>query len=340
MAQPLDLPSFYTPCPARLNPNLEAARVHTRQWAQSMGMLGTPVDEGVPKVWGDCAFEAMDYALLCAYTHPDAPAPELDLVTDWYVWVFYFDDHFLQVFKRTRDMDGARQYLARLPSFMPPDGGAPSLEPVNPVERGLADLWARTVPGPPPAGVHRGPPEGRRRPLVGGAGRARGQRPRPGPGVRLPTAAGAEDFIEMRRLTAGTDLTAIYLLLTAGRDLPAELHEHRVMRELVNTFGDQYALINDIYSYRREIDHEGEVDNSVLVVRDFLDCPLQTAVDIVGDLAWYLGDPPRCTGTRRYDVSEVPDPAAPLVALGGASRGRAVSPSVPLRAGRGAGPGR
>ena len=54
----------------------------------------------------------MDYALLCSYTHPDAPGPELDLITDWYVWVFYFDDHFLEMFKRNPGPRG-RQGLPR-----------------------------------------------------------------------------------------------------------------------------------------------------------------------------------------------------------------------------------
>ena len=79
----------------------------------------------------------MDYGLLCAYTHPDSLGPELDLVTDWYVWVFYFDDHFLDVYKRTRDQAGGRAYLERLPLFMPLDLDAPKPEPTNPVERGL-----------------------------------------------------------------------------------------------------------------------------------------------------------------------------------------------------------
>src|SRR5207247_1133311 len=89
------------------------------------------------------------YALLCAYTHPDATSRDLDLVTDWYVWVFYFDDHFVELFKRTRDLPGARAHLDRLGAFMPTDG-AISETPANPVERGLADLWARTVPSHSP----------------------------------------------------------------------------------------------------------------------------------------------------------------------------------------------
>jgi len=69
----------------------------------------------------------------------------LDLVTDWYVWVFYFDDHFLELFKRSRDLDGARAYLDALRAFMPADGQIND-KPANPVEAGLADLWSRTVP--------------------------------------------------------------------------------------------------------------------------------------------------------------------------------------------------
>ncbi|HEU4533663.1 MAG TPA: germacradienol/geosmin synthase, partial [Polyangiaceae bacterium] len=91
--QPFELPDFYVPWPARLNPNLEAARAHSKAWAREFGILDPP--KGEPEVWDEAKFDAMDYALLCAYTHPEAPSPELDLVTDWYVWVFYFDDHFL-----------------------------------------------------------------------------------------------------------------------------------------------------------------------------------------------------------------------------------------------------
>src|SRR5260370_891672 len=69
-------------------------------------------------------------------------------MTDWYVWVFFFDDHCLETFKRSKDVGGAREYLGRLGAFMPVD--SPDLlatpEPTNPVEAGLANLWARTVP--------------------------------------------------------------------------------------------------------------------------------------------------------------------------------------------------
>ncbi|HEX2300959.1 MAG TPA: germacradienol/geosmin synthase, partial [Pseudonocardiaceae bacterium] len=144
--QPFELPDFYMPYPARLNPALEGAREHSKAWAYQMGILGAEGGSDDPVIWDEAKFDAMDYALLCAYTHPDTPSHELDLVTDWYVWVFYFDDHFLDIYKRPQDQVGAKEYLDRLPAFMPIDPTDAVPEPTNPVERGLIDLWSRTVP--------------------------------------------------------------------------------------------------------------------------------------------------------------------------------------------------
>lgn len=130
---PFDLPDFYTPYPARLNPNVGEARAHSKEWALSMDMIGVPQQGTV--IWDERDFDAHDYALLCAYTHPDATPSDLNLITDWYVWVFYFDDHFLELYKRARDLAAARVYLDRLPAFMPVDGDI-TAEPTNPVERG------------------------------------------------------------------------------------------------------------------------------------------------------------------------------------------------------------
>ena len=49
---------------------------------------------------------------MCAYTHPDCDGAALDLITDWYVWVFFFDDDFLEQFKYSRDLP-ARESVRR-----------------------------------------------------------------------------------------------------------------------------------------------------------------------------------------------------------------------------------
>jgi germacradienol/geosmin synthase len=139
--QAFRLPRFYLPYPARLNPNLDRAREHAAEWAHRMGMLTAPKPGG-GVVWTEPELAAMDYPLMCAYTHPDCDARVLEVITDWYVWVFFFDDHFLETFKYARDLGGAKTYLDRLELFMtdePP-------EPQNPAEAGLNDLWQRTIP--------------------------------------------------------------------------------------------------------------------------------------------------------------------------------------------------
>jgi germacradienol/geosmin synthase len=56
------------------------------------------------------------------------------------------------------------------------------------------------------------------------------------------------------------------------------------MRALVNAAADAAALMNDIVSYRKELELEGELNNGLLVVQRFLDCDLQQAVNVVNDL--------------------------------------------------------
>ncbi|HKS43806.1 MAG TPA: terpene synthase family protein [Amycolatopsis sp.] len=265
--QPFELPRFYTPYPARLNPNLAQAREHSKAWAAGMDMI----DE---VIWDEQDFDSHDYALLCAYTHPDAPGPVLDLVTDWYVWVFYFDDHFLDRYKRTRDLAGARRYLDRLPAFMPVDGESTE-EPGNPVERGLADLWRRTVPGRS-ADWRRRFAESTRNLLNESlwelANINEGRLPNP------------IEYIEMRRKVGGAPWSANLVEHAVGAEVPAAIAGTRPMRVLRDTFSDGVHLRNDLFSYEREVTDEGELANCVLVFEKFLGLPTQQAADAVNDL--------------------------------------------------------
>jgi germacradienol/geosmin synthase len=59
-SQPFKLPDFYLGWPARLNPNLESARVHTKEWSRQVGILDTPASDKTPEIWSDSKFDAMD----------------------------------------------------------------------------------------------------------------------------------------------------------------------------------------------------------------------------------------------------------------------------------------
>ncbi|MER5970556.1 family 2 encapsulin nanocompartment cargo protein terpene cyclase [Streptomyces sp. NPDC002055] len=269
MTQPFELPDFYLPHPARLNPHVEEARTHSKEWARRMGMV-----EG-SGIWDEHDLDSHDYALLCAYTHPDADGPELSLVTDWYVWVFFFDDHFLEAFKRTQDRDGGKEYLDRLPLFMPMDLTAGTPEPVNPVEAGLADLWARTVPS------------------MSQEWRARFAESTENllneslwelSNINADRIPNPVEYIEMRRKVGGAPWSAGLVEHAVGAEIPAVIAESRPMRVLKDTFSDGVHLRNDLFSYQRETEEEGELSNGVLVLETFLDCTTQQAADSVNDL--------------------------------------------------------
>ena len=71
--QPFKLPEFYVPWPARLNPHLDAARAHSKTWAREVGIIAREGEERSSDIWKEHDLDSHDYALLCAYTHPEAP---------------------------------------------------------------------------------------------------------------------------------------------------------------------------------------------------------------------------------------------------------------------------
>ncbi|AXG79087.1 germacradienol/geosmin synthase [Streptomyces paludis] len=255
--------------PARLNPHLEEARAHSTEWARGMGML-----EG-SGVWEESDLAAHDYALLCAYTHPDCDGPDLSLVTDWYVWVFFFDDHFLEVYKRPQDREGGKAYLERLAAFMPMDLADGFPEPTNPVEAGLADLWARTVPSMSPAWRKR---------FAESTENLLNESDWELSNINAERVANPVEYIEMRRKVGGAPWSAGLVEFAAGAEIPAALADSRPLRVLKDTFSDAVHLRNDLFSYQREIEEEGELSNGVLVLETFLGCTTQEAADAVNDL--------------------------------------------------------
>ncbi|MER7776780.1 germacradienol/geosmin synthase Cyc2 [Streptomyces sp. NPDC096191] len=266
--QPFELPHFYLPHPARLNPHLDEARAHSTAWAREMGML-----EG-SEVWEQSDLDAHDYGLLCAYTHPDCDGPALSLITDWYVWVFFFDDHFLERFKRTQDRVGGKAHLDRLPLFMPPDPTTGMPEPENPVEAGLADLWTRTVPAMSA--------DWRRRFAVA-TEHLLNESLWELSNINEGRIANPVEYIEMRRKVGGAPWSA-GLVEYATAEVPAAVAGSRPLRVLMETFSDSVHLRNDLFSYQREVEDEGELSNGVLVLETFFGCTTQEAAELVNDV--------------------------------------------------------
>ena len=272
--QSFKIPEFYMPCPARVNPHGEQARAHSKVWAHDMGMFCSSQNVDGYGIWDERTFDAADVGSLVALTHPDATAAELELLADWYVWLLYLHDS-SQVFDGN-DLAGARKYVKRLPAFMPMDvTAAPVEEPANPAERGLADLWPRTVPTRSAQWRHRFFEH-----ILSQAEET--VRERFHIAQDKNRVLDPIEYIDMRRQAGAWLWKADLVEHALGIEIPAELYKTRPIRVLNETFADSAHLRKDILSYQADVD-QGKANNGVVVVRNFLDCDPQRAADIVNN---------------------------------------------------------
>lgn len=265
--QPFVMPALALPTDARINPHRATAAEHATVWAREMGMLG---DAGAG-MWTEKDLRSHDYPLMCAYSHPDADADELALITQWYTWIFFFDDYFLQRFKKTGDRDAAIAHLDRTLAVL---AGADPAADASPVETALADLWARSLPGMSESWRDR---------FTAVTAALLEDSLVELDSITAHRVPGPIEYIELRRRVGGAPWSAALVEHTVG-ELPARLVGTRPVRVLTDTFADAVHLRNDLFSYQREIGEEGEPHNAVLVVEEFLGCPTQRAADMVADL--------------------------------------------------------
>jgi germacradienol/geosmin synthase len=92
------------------------------------------------------------------------------------------------------------------------------------------------------------------------------------------------DYIEMRRRTFGAEMTSSLARLAHADVIPPVAFATRVMHELETAAHDYAGFTNDLFSYQKEIEFEGELHNMVLVVENFLNIDRWKARDVVADL--------------------------------------------------------
>ncbi|MCZ9347163.1 terpene synthase family protein, partial [Streptomyces sp. TRM76130] len=264
---PSRIPDIHMPFPLTLSPALDGSRRHLSAWALRMGMLS----EGV---WDEDKLLSCDLPLCAAGLDPDATQDQLDLASGWLAFGTYGDDYYPLVYGHRRDLAAARLTTARLSACMPLDG-EPVPPPANAMERSLIDLWARTTAGMTPE---------QRRPLKSAvdtmteawlwelANQIHHRVPDP------------VDYLEMRRATFGSDFTLGLCRAGHGPAVPPEVYLSGPVRSLENAAIDYACLLNDVFSYQKEIEYEGEVHNAILVVQNFFGIDYPAALRVVHDL--------------------------------------------------------
>ncbi len=222
-------------------------------------------------IWDEPRFIGIDLAHCAAMINADGTLEQVCLATDWLTWGTYGDDYYPVAFGATRDLARAKALNERLKLVM----REPAPEPVEPMERGLADLWRRTA-GNLPERARAGFRAAVEDMIDSWVWELENQIAN-----RIPDPI---DYIEMRRKTFGSDMTASLARLAAAEVVPEEIYQTRVMRELETAAQDYACFTNDLFSYQKEIEFEGELHNMVLVVENFLDVDRVTARAVVLDL--------------------------------------------------------
>ncbi|MFI6767314.1 hypothetical protein [Streptomyces sp. NPDC050355] len=267
------VPEFLMPYPERENPHLDATAEHTRAWARRMGLFTDGLAPGAPPAWSESRYDAINFPLFTAMTHPQASRDELDLITDWYVWGFHFDDLIAKTFKHGRDPDGAYRLIDRVTSLF----ASPTRDfhPHNCVERGLADLFprsARALAQPLRDRFYQATLD-----MVNSwtweLANAEHQ--------RIPDPI---EYIDTRRRTGGGAFFVTLARYAGGDAVPASLLDTEHLRGIADAVIDSALLRNDIFSYHQEIAYEGELTNSLVIAQHTFGYDLQTAVEHINEL--------------------------------------------------------
>lgn len=221
-------------------------------------------------VWDEPTFDSMDFALFAASIHPDATAPILDLLCDWYVWLFSVDDA-IDGANESDGFAGAKRYLSRMTAMV----AAPDADPADPAERGLADAWRRTVGVASPAWLAR----------MGDDLRICLQEMRWAlANIDRSRVANPIEYIDTRRLYGGMNWTADLVELGCAAELAPDLVALRPVWQLRECFGDTACLRNDVVSLRKEVEAGEALSNGVVLVQAFLGCDVGMALKVVHDL--------------------------------------------------------
>lgn len=133
-----------SPFPYQVNEHAELARTQLAAWARDVGL--------VHKESARQRFEKADFGWFVAMVYPTASAPHLELMADWFAWLFLVDDQ-LDDGGFGRDQDWVRRSVDLMRAILENPG---TVAPDVPAAiTSLSELWLRTSADASAAWRHR-----------------------------------------------------------------------------------------------------------------------------------------------------------------------------------------
>lgn len=255
MKENMSLPSLFCPFPSAINKHAETVHQQTLKWVLCFNLVG-----------GDEAYQRLcksKFGWLVARAYPDAPLEELQIVSDWTIWLFILDDYFDELAKQPNQLadictkfidilkgsnvtireetlaDGLRDIRQRLLQKVTPEW---MLRFIGRVEECLKSwVWEVT-------------------------NRVYGITP------DLAT------YIKMRPFTGGLYTVIEMIELTQKINLAKEVRENALVQSLTLITNNVVNYSNDIFSLYKEI-KRGDVHNLVLIIQHQYQLHLQESID-------------------------------------------------------------
>mgnify|MGYP002336024624 CR=1 FL=1 len=256
------LPELFSPFPSRINPHADVVHEGTVEWLRGFGTFKEEVDYR--------KFHATRIGRLAARFHPDASLEALQLVSDWYGWMFIRDD------QRDESDLGERPDLlaatnARFLEIM--EGFKPAPEEVS-LAHALWDLRQRVLAEAPAAAwvaqLIASIGEHFESTVWEATNRSRGVTP------------DMDSYIRMRPVTGGLNVDTQFIEIAERTHLPLEVRYHPVLQTLTRTSNNAVCWANDIFSLQKEM--KRDVHNLVLVLQHAEGLTLQEAVNRAAEM--------------------------------------------------------
>ncbi|MFF4245381.1 terpene cyclase [Streptomyces sp. NPDC001822] len=245
-----ELPDIFCPFPQRSNPYVGHTREHLDTWIRRTGL--------VHRESARQRFEQADFGAFVGMVYPTANSEHLDLVADWFVWLFLVDDqlddgHLGRSPERVRDVVEQMRAVVEGTAQRPgPDEEAPA------ALIALFDLWDRTIP--------QAAPHWRTRfawhlmmYLTTTTTWEAGNRAN---GI-VPSEA---TYIARRRHTGAIHVCMDLIEIVAGVEAPEWVHNDPRFITALEASCNVVCWANDVYSYEKE-QVLGEIHNLVHLVR-------------------------------------------------------------------------
>jgi hypothetical protein len=236
---------LHCPFPSKLNPGTEAAHHHTWSWATRFGLVR---DANVER---QVATERFTW--LVGHFYPWAAAPELQLISDFTSWLFWFDD----LCDETGLGEDPAALAAQIEWLVGVLSRRKEVRPGEPFDRAMADLRDRFEERSPGGGwfvrVVTSIQQYFEACLWEATNRHQG----------LVPAVGT--FMDMRRFAGGMYIYHDFIELAERAELPLVARGNRALQRLVQLTCNVACWHNDLFSLYKELAY-GDVHNLVVVL--------------------------------------------------------------------------